>query len=150
MFEVTFHKMERVHGINLIFAYAPGKYMVDYSIDEKNYTTIINWHNTIEGVNRKWWERLIPALRQSFKSFPDRITFDHPVFAKKMRIKMKEPVNFYYGLYKVEFFSKEWVIMVKSAQNKNCSPEQCWSVHEVNPTPGDNVKCKKQYLSISD
>jgi hypothetical protein len=142
IYEVSFHKTERVHGMNLIFAYAPGMYKVEYTLDEIHYYPIMGWHWTVEEANRKWWEKLIPSLKQSFKSFPDRVTFDHPFFAKKVRIVMKEPVNFYYGLYKVEFFTKEWVVLVKSAPNKSCLPEQCWSVNNIKPKQGDKIECK--------
>ena len=150
IYEVTFHKIERVHGMNMIFAYAPGKYKVEYTIDEIKYETILNYHNTIEEANRTWWVKLIPTLKQSFKSFPDRVTFDNPVFAKKIRIVMKDPVNFYFGLYKLEFFTKEWVIMIKSAQSRSCHSEQCWSVNQINPTAGVKLESNKFLILVAD
>lgn len=126
----------------MIWAYAPGKFNIEYSPDGTNFKPIVNWRNTVSGGNRKWWELLIPALRQSYKSFPDRITFDVPVFATKIRINMKRPTNFYFGLYKVEFFVRDWVVIIKSLIPNSCK-EVCWNINVKDPIPGTAVESNR-------
>ncbi len=139
--EATLRKRTRVHGINIIWAYAPGTFNIEYSADGKEFKTVIDWRRTVSGGNRKWWEMLIPSLKQSFKSFPDRITFDSPIVAKKIRINMREPVNKFFGLYKVEFFARNWVVLIKSKIPAS-SKEDCWSVNVKDPRPGSKVESR--------
>ena len=135
------YKKTRIHGINMIWAYAPGSFNIEYSIDGISFKPIVEWRNTVNGGNRKWWELLIPSLKNSYKSFPDRITFDSPVFAIKVRINMKGPNNFYYGLYIVEFFVTDWVLAIKALLPNTCKHE-CWTVNVKDPIPGTQVECK--------
>ena len=81
----------------------------------------------------------MPALLSRARSFPDRITFDNPFFVKKIRILMKGAVNYYFGLYRVDFFVKNWTMVLKNTAEGQCN-EDCWVVNSVNPVEGSKVK----------
>jgi len=79
----------------------------------------------MDNKKKTWWELLKSSLKKSQKSFPVRITFQTPFWAKKVRILMKGPINYYFGLYKVEFYAKDWVVLIK----KTDGSEECWNVN---------------------
>lgn len=135
-----FRKLTRVHGLNIIWAYAPGQYSIEYSADGKNFITLLKFRNSVNKGNRGWWKKLEPLLKLKFRSFPDRINFDSPVFAKKIRILMKNPVNHFFGIYRVEFFVRDWAIVIKNSQKNQCK-ENCWTVNSLRPKVGTPIEC---------
>jgi len=100
---------------------------------------LIDWREAVQGGNKSWWESLIPFLRTAYKSFPDRITFDTPVFAKKVRIIMKGPVNYYFGLYRVDIFIRNWILVIKNTPEGQ-TKEDCWVINTVAPKLNTPVK----------
>ncbi len=54
---------------------------------------------------------------------------------------MREPVNKFFGLYKVEFFARNWVVLIKSKIPAS-SKEDCWSVNVKDPRPGSKVESR--------
>ena len=132
--------MKRIHGLNIVWAYAPGQYSIKYSSGGDKYKTLINFRNTIDKGNQAWWKQLIPTLKLKYKSFPDRINFDTPVFADKIIIEMRNPVNEFFGIYRVDFFVRNWVIMIKNSQ-KNQIKESCWTVNTLKPKLGSSIQC---------
>ena len=131
--------MTRIHGINIIWAFAPKRYAIEYSRDGNNYKTLIDWRDAVQGGNKSWWESLIPSLRTAYRSFPDRITFDYPVFAIKVRILMKGPVNYYFGLYRVDIFIRNWILVIKNTPEGQAK-EDCWVINTVVPKLNTPVK----------
>ena len=89
----------------------------------------------------------MPSLLARAKSFPDRITFDSPLFVKKIRILMKGPVNYYFGIYRVDFFVKNWTMVIKNTTDGQCN-EDCWIVNTVTPGEGSKVKTSSCVGSI--
>ena len=147
IWEAQFNELTRVHGINMIWAYSPLRYAIEYSRDNKEFITLIDWRDTHSGGTNSWWSNLIPALRQSARSFPDRITFDNPVFVRKVRIIMKGPVNYYFGIYRVDIFVKNWTMVIKNTTEGECK-EDCWVVNSVAPRNNDKVKTAECVGSI--
>lgn len=78
-------------------------------------------------------------MKTANRCFPDRLTFDNPVFARKLRIIMKGPVNYYFGLYRVDIFIKNWTMMIKNTTEGKCS-EDCWVVNTIAPYHGTPLK----------
>ena len=126
--------------MNIIWAYAPGQYSIEYSADGKKFKTTVKFRNSVNKGNRSWWKKLVPLLKSKYRSFPDRINFESPVFAKKIRILMKDPVNNYFGLYKVEFFVRNWAIIIKNSPKNHCK-ESCWTINTLHPKIGTPIEC---------
>ena len=128
----------------MIWAYAPRRYAIEYSRDGKNYEKepLIEWRDTVAGGTRRWWENLIPILKSQSRSFPDRITFEYPIWARKMRILMKDPVNWYFGIYRVDIFVKNWTLVIKSTTTGQCK-EDCWVINTLVPTDGTKIKTQE-------
>ena len=127
----------------MVWAYAPKRYAIEYSKDGASFHTLIDWRDAIVGGTKSWWSNLIPALRSASRSFPDRITFDNPIFIKKLRVVMKGPVNYYFGFYRVDIFVKNWVMVIKNTTEGQCK-EDCWVINTVSPggnTPVKSAEC---------
>jgi hypothetical protein len=101
----------------------------------------VPWRDSVEGGNRGWWERMFPNYKWRYQSFADRITFDEPKFALKLRILMRDPVNKFFGLYKVDVLVRNWIILLKNTPENKCE-ESCWTVSTLNPVHGSDVQCK--------
>jgi len=52
---------------------------------------------------------------------------------------MKNPVNHYFGIYRVDIFVKNWVLLIKNVPDGQCE-EECWVINTLNPRPGTLVK----------
>ena len=78
-------------------------------------------------------------MKLKYKSFPDRFNFDQPIFAKKIKILMRGPVNKFFGIYRVEFYVRNWAVMIKNNQSHKCK-ESCWSVNSRHPKAGSPVE----------
>lgn len=140
IFDAKLFRLTRVHAINMIWAYAPERYKIQYSYDGQKFIDLVKWKDAIEGKKSGWWKKLIPALKFKNQSFPDRITFDNAIFARKFRIIMKGPVNGFFGLYKVDFFVRNWVVIFKNTPEDQCK-ESCWTVNTVNILPDTQIQC---------
>lgn len=140
IWEAHLYRLTRVHAINLIWAYAPAKFKIQYSNDNIKYYDLVNWKSTVDKKEGGWWARLIPAYRHRYRSFPDRITFEQPVWARKFRIIMKDAVNGFIGLYRVEFMVRNWIVLLKNTPKDSCK-ESCWTLNTVIPKAGTQVQC---------
>ena len=135
IWEATLFRETRVHSISFIWAFSPLFYSIEYSNDEKNFKILINWRPSVTNKNIGWWLNLNPQLKVKFRSFADRVTFSPAVFGKKFRILMKGPVNKYFGLYRVDFYVRNWVVMFKNI-SENVQHESCWTVNTNVIKPG--------------
>jgi hypothetical protein len=126
--------------MNIVWAYAPHQFAVEYSAGGKKFVPLIKFRNSVDKGNKGWWKKLVPLLKMKFRSFPDRINFERPVFAKKIRILMKGPVNNFFGLYRVEFFVRNWAVILKQSPKNQCK-ESCWTVNTLHVKPGTPVEC---------
>ena len=108
---------------------------------------LVKWRNSVPGGNKFWWDSLILTNKKKNQSFPDKIIFEIPIFATKVRIKMKGPVNKFFALYKVAFFTKNNLVIIKKKQNQieKCN-EYCWVANSVQPEVGDEIRRKYLFL----
>ncbi len=146
IWEATFFRLTFIHGLGLIWAYSPGEFAIQYSQDGNKFDFLVNWRESIDDKKPDWWNKLFPHFKLRLISFPDRFTFDKPVWAIKMRILMRNPVHHFFGLYKVDFWMRDWVAVLKNTQKDQCD-ESCWTVNTNYPTEGSHVeyaKCNRQ------
>jgi hypothetical protein len=118
-FEVEFMRSNRIYAIWIYWAFAPGEYMIRYRNESSQA-----WVDLTPGFkpSRKegtinWWKSILsnPKTRWQYKSFDERIDLDEPIWARYFQVVMKVPVNFYFGIYKLEFYTKiKSVVMIKS------------------------------------
>ena len=64
-----------------------------------------------------WWKSVLsdPKKRWEYRSFDERINFDEPFFAKYIEITMRIPVNQFFGLYQIEFYTRSKSIVINLA-----------------------------------
>jgi len=141
-FYVTFPKSYRLYAMWIHWAFAPAEYKIGYSNDEaRSENTVFElisngYQQSVKNGDLNWWKSILSnsKTRWKYKSFDQRIDFDEPIWARIIEISMRIPVNQYYGIYKLEFYSKsKEVVMIKS---KKFGEDLCLSV--VNGQITDN------------
>ena len=137
IWQAKFERLSRVHSVLITWAMAPGEYKIIYSTEdvedpledpenEDQFFTIVPWTNSKNASQEKhwgWWERFNPYIKNAYLSYPEKIIFKSPISAFRIRIVMRIPINKYFGIYKVNFFTKDWLVILKA--NKGMS---CWAV----------------------
>lgn len=117
-FHIEFDKNYRLNAMWIQWAFAPGEFQVRFSNDNKTFFDLFDgFRYSIKGGDVVWWKSVLsnPITRWKYKSFDERINFNEPIWAKFVEITMRIPVNQYFGIYKVEFYTKsKAVVMLKS------------------------------------
>lgn len=55
----------------------------------------------------RWW----------YSSYAENINFDDPQLFQGVRLLMKDPVNYFYGIYRVFVWVKQWTVMLISGSD---------------------------------
>jgi hypothetical protein len=117
-FNIEFDRNYRLNAMWIHWAFAPGEFKVRFSNDNEHFFDLFNgFRYSIKGGDVVWWKSILsnPVTRWKFKSFDERIGFSTPIWAKYVEITMKIPVNQYFGIYKVEFYTRsKTLVMLKS------------------------------------
>ena len=50
--------------MNIIWAYAPERYSIQYSTGTSKYTPAVEWRGTVDNKKKQWWEEILPSLKQ--------------------------------------------------------------------------------------
>jgi hypothetical protein len=133
-FYVSFEKSYRLNAIWIHWAFAPGEYKISYSNDQqKSDSTVFDlisngYQQTVKNADLNWWKSVLSnsKTRWKYKSFDQRIDFEEPIWARILEISMRVPVNQYYGIYKLEVYTKsKEIVMIKS---KKIGEEMCLTV----------------------
>lgn len=117
-FTVEFEKSFRLSSMWIHWAFAPGKFSVktsnkkkdnqiDFESEEAFVEVAVPWRESVKNKDISFWKSVLsnPSTRWNYKSFDERIVFDRKVWAKYVQITMKFPVNQYYGIYSLEFYT---------------------------------------------
>ena len=117
-FQMEFEKPFRMNSMWIHWAFAPGRFSVKFSNDNQNFYDLFEgFRNSIKDGDSKWWKSLLsnPKTRWNYRSFDEKIYFSEAIWGKYIEITMKIPVNFYFGINKIEFYSKsKSIVMIKS------------------------------------
>ena len=117
-FYIEFERNFRLNAMWINWAFAPGEFRVRFSNDNKRFYDLFDgFRYSIKDGDVDWWKSILsnPIIRWKYKSFDERINFENPIWAKYVEITMRIPVNQYFGIYKVEFYTKEKsIVMLKS------------------------------------
>jgi hypothetical protein len=141
-FEIEFSRSFRINAMWIHWAFAPGKYQINYSNDdnpissEKQWTVLLPLSYSYPNGDINWWKSVIanPKNRWKYKSFDARVDFDEPVWAKYIQLILTIPVNQYYGIYKLEFYTKtKSIVMIRSRK-----PGEDLCLASVNGMVADN------------
>jgi len=133
-FYVTFPRAYRINALWIHWAFAPAEYKISYSNDESRTDSTVfdlvsnGYQRTIKTGDLNWWKSVLSnsKTRWKYKSFDQRIDFDETVWARIIQISMRIPVNQYYGIFNLEFYTKsKEVVMIKS---KKLGEELCLTV----------------------
>ena len=118
MFNIEFDRSFRMNAMWIHWAFAPGEFQLRFSNDNVHFFDLFNGYRySIKNGDVNWWKSVLsnPITRWKFKSFDERINFNEPIWAKYIELTMRIPVNQYFGIYKVEFYTKnKSIVMLKS------------------------------------
>jgi len=113
--EGVFEYTRRLSHLWIRWAYAPGSYRILTTNDGSNWEESIPWQTGFKGVLWQWLAKIFWWWRWFYKSYAEYIPFGSPVWAKRIRIQMRESVFNYFGIYRVEAWMKSWTVMLKTA-----------------------------------
>jgi hypothetical protein len=136
------------------WAYAPAEFSVQTKAygDSNNpngsvWETAVGWQPSISNTNAQWWHKQFYWYRWRYRSFTHRINFDVPTWAYHIRILMRNPVNWFFGIYRVEAWSKQWVVMLKSGQKSE--NESCLTLNDGYGNAGNHMRSADCLKSIA-
>ena len=107
----------RLSHLWIRWAYAPGSYRVLITNDGVNWEEKIPWQTGFKGVLWQWLAKIFWWWRWFYKSYAEYVPFSTPIWARRIRIQMRESVFNYFAIYKVEAWIKQWTVMLKTAAN---------------------------------
>lgn len=115
-FTIEFPRSYRLSSLWIHWAFAPGKFMIQTSnkmvgndiIIDDSVAPLIPWRFSVKNKDINFWKSVIsnPSTRWNHKSFDERIVLNEKIWAKYIVISMSIPVNQYFGIYKMEFYTK--------------------------------------------
>lgn len=155
-----------IYNLIIDWIYPPSKYKIEFSNDNINFITVVNWSNPNDffsknnnGLNRSSLEKrtkiiknLLISTEKSFKGFPFKVNFsDSPFFAKILRISMKNSDSSYFGIRKIEVYSKIIYSLIKWNLVNNTLSEKCLFINDKNPKIGSYLESIYNiYFNISE
>lgn len=77
-----------------------------------------------------WWQ-------YNYRSYAESVIFDEPIFATGVRILMKDPVFYYFGIYQVKVVTKKWLVQLKSGQNTDS--DECLNLNNGVASYGQEI-----------
>lgn len=139
-FFIEFSKSFSLTSMWVHWAFAPGEFKIMYSNDKKQWYDLLGGYRlSIKNGDVNWWRNILlnPKTRWKYKSFDERINFDQPFFARYVELTMRIPVNQYFGIFNLEFYTKsQSLVMLKS---KLFGDDVCLSVTNGQFTNGSPV-----------
>lgn len=102
---------------------APREYSLQISEDGRNWVEKVGWTDISKGEKRKGFRKLFPWYIWGDMSFAMNIEFESPVWAKAIRILSRKVQYTFVGIYRVEVWVKDWVVMLVSGEAKNGEDE---------------------------
>lgn len=89
---------------------APHYYSLQITRDGKAWEDKKDWTDLVNNSRRSWFRRMFPWWSMYWVSWAMRIDFDQPIWIKGIRLLMKKPQHFFIAIYRVECWTKEWVV----------------------------------------
>ncbi len=91
------------------WAYAPGEVSIQITSDGINWEEKIPWRACRQAGGNffAWWYP---------NAFSETFEFDEPLWVQSVRVLMRNPVSYYFGIYQVKAWTKQWIVMLKSAE----------------------------------
>ena len=96
------------------WAYASGELAVQTSGDGKVWEDRIPWRKGARSWLSSWWYRIFWWWTWWYRSYAENLIFDEPVWMQSFRILMKDPLFYYYGIYKVWAWSHPYIVQFKN------------------------------------
>jgi hypothetical protein len=144
-FTIEFPRSYRLSSLWIHWAFAPGKFMIQTSnkmvgndiIIDDSVVPLIPWRFSVKNKDINFWKSVIsnPSTRWNYKSFDERIVLNEKIWAKYIVISMSIPVNQYFGIYKLEFYTKSKSIV--QLRSKVYGEDLCLTA--VNGSLGDET-----------
>jgi len=112
VFRVELEKSARINAFWIQWAFAPGEFLIRLKNDEDEWQYPLGKPGDFilskKGGNADWWNSVLrnPKLRWAFKTFDQRYNFEETLWGKYIEIIMRVPVNIYFGIYKLELYTK--------------------------------------------
>jgi hypothetical protein len=112
--------LKRVETFWIHWAYSPGQFSIQTTSDGSTWEERIGWKNGGKGGNT--WQFLKSVFgfgNSADKSYVEKVSFEEPIWIKGLRIMMRNPVWYYFGIYRVKVWTKQWNIMLKNGFGGN-------------------------------
>jgi len=117
-FFIELKKSFFISSMWIYWAFAPGEFSLKYSNDKKTWIDLFGGYKlSVKGGDMNWWKSVISDAKKrwEYRSFDEKINFDEPFFAKFIQISMRIPVNQFFGIYQIEFYTRSKnIVMIKS------------------------------------
>ena len=99
------------------------EFKLETSHDGEIFTDATNgWLSSQMGGDDAWWQSVIlnPKIRWQYRALNNKVNLDTPRWVKSAKLKMKGSVNQYFGIYKLEFYTKtNNLVMIQSQQEES-------------------------------
>lgn len=92
------YENQRINHVWVFWAYSPGKHKLQITDDAKSWVDSGDW---IDHIYSNWFSAFFKfKWRWWFRSYAENIDFDEPPLFKGVRLLMKDPINYFFGIYK--------------------------------------------------
>ena len=120
-------KLSRVYKVtsyNIEWAIAPALYSIEYSINNINWNNLFSssFITTIKGGDNEFWNNVMndESLRSKYKSFSNSDSLPSSISAMYIRIKMHKPINDYFAIYHLSFYTNAFDYIMIHSSNEHC------------------------------
>lgn len=112
--QADFLKQESFSHLLIKWAYAPGSYSIFVSSDGQNFFESLPWKECASGEANKLWRDSFWWWKWKDTSFLELVSFPERISAKSIRILMRRPQAFFFGIYSVKVLEKKTNVILKT------------------------------------
>ena len=108
------HSQAFTHMI-IKWTYAPAFYSVQISENGIDYKEIMPWKQCADGEANKLWKEAFGWWKYKDRSFLELVTFPEKINGKSIRILMRNPLFFFFGIYDIKLLQKKTDVLIKTS-----------------------------------
>ena len=109
-----FLKVESITHLMIKWAYAPSSYAIFVSSNGQDFIESVPWKECASGEANKLWRDSFWWWKWKDTSFLEMVTFGETVMAKSIKIVMKKPAAFFFGIYSIKALEKKTNVLIKT------------------------------------
>ena len=133
--EAVFSSVARIDTIEIKWKFQPKKFQVHGSMGNESYEPLTEKYELYSAINKEGKSQSVDSVTKT-----SVVTFATPIFAKKIRINLFEPLkDKRFGIEKVTFFNKKTAMIITNQQCNECNPV-CLFVNTDKPREGSKIE----------